>query len=535
MNEANINNTFPYLDILFLFIFMAFVSLLYFALRSLISNFLISKEKPEGLFLSRLSLPVVLLLVTFLFKIEAVRTLLPVSQKFFLYIDAAFFFFVVFFLIRLIDASLKSIYAWRGLSFPLPKVLHGLILGIIYLLIVFIILKDVLHVNITPFLATSAILTMILGLAFQGVLSNVLAGMSLHFTQSFRKGDWIQVGSDEGRVIDTNWRETRIHDRYSNIVVLPNNLVASEKITNFSMPIQKSALTISVKASYEAPPSSVFKALLEAAGDVPEVLAVPSPEAYLLNYDDLGISYLLKFWIKDFDRKYPIMAEVGRLIWYKFKRSNIEIPVPLADKVGRVLRSIKEKEVFLAEEKKRERNYLDLLNSSFLRYQQGKKAGELMVSEKVIRDLAQAVKRVKYAPGEIIFKQGERGEKCYLISSGKIRGEIVYEDKGKKHKSVFVVKAGDIFGEMSLFTGLPRTATGIVEEETELLEIRAEDFGLLLDKNPKLAEIIAEIVSLRNKKNKEFLKKIKELSEKDIKRSCSKRSVLKWLKGLVKK
>jgi len=534
MNEAISNNAFPYLDILFLFIFLAVVGLFYFSLRSLIFKFLISKEKPGGLFLSRLYLPGVLILVAFLFKIETVRALLPLSQKFFLYIDAAFFFFIVFFLIRLIDALIKSIYARRGLSFPLPKVLHGLILGVIYLAILFVILKDILHINITPFLATSAILTMILGLAFQGVLSNILAGMSLHFTQSFRKGDWIQVGPDEGKVIDTNWRETRIQDRYSNIIVLPNNVVASEKITNFSLPLQESALTISVKASYEAPPTAVFKALLEAAHDVPEVLAVPPPEAYLLSYDDLGISYLLKFWIKDFDRKYPIMAEVGRLIWYKFKRNNIEIPVPLADKVGHVLRSIKEKETLPAEEKEREKNYLDLLNSSFLRYPQGKKAGKLMVSEEVIGSLAHSVKRVKYAPGEIIFKQGEKGEKCYLVSSGKIRGEIVYEENGKKNKSVFVVKAGDILGEMSLFTGMPRTATGIVEEESELLEIRAENFTLLLEKNPELAEIIAEIVSLRNKKNQEFLKKIKELSEKDIKRSCSKRSVLKWLRGIVK-
>jgi len=319
MNEAIGNNVFPYLDILFLFIFLAVVSLFYFVFRSLISKLLISKEKPAGIFLSRLYLPAVLLLVTFLFKIESLRTVLPVSKKFFLYIDAAFFFFVVFFLIRIVDALLKSIYAWRGRSFPLPKVLHGLILGVIYLLIIFIILKDVLYINITPFLATSAILTMILGLAFQGVLSNILAGMSLHFTQSFRKGDWIRVGSDEGRVIDTNWRETRVHDRYSNIIVLPNNLVASEKITNFSMPLEKSALTISVKASYETPPTAVFKSLIEAAQDVAEVLATPAPEAYLLSYDDMGISYLLKFWIKDFDQKYQILAEVGRLIRPCFK------------------------------------------------------------------------------------------------------------------------------------------------------------------------------------------------------------------------
>jgi len=56
MNEAISNNAFPYLDILFIFIFLAVVGLFYFVLRSLVFKFLISKEKPAGLFLSRLYL-----------------------------------------------------------------------------------------------------------------------------------------------------------------------------------------------------------------------------------------------------------------------------------------------------------------------------------------------------------------------------------------------------------------------------------------------------------------------------------------------
>ncbi len=86
---------------------------------------------------------------------------------------------------------------------------------------------------------------------------------------------------------------------------------------------------------------------------------------------------------------------------------------------------------------------------------------------------------------------------------------------------------------MSLFTGMPRTATGIVEVESELLEIKVEDFARLLESNPEVADVIAEIVSERNKKNRAFLKKIKELSAKDIEDSCNKRSILKRLKILI--
>ena len=533
MNSPDSVSIISYWDILFVFIILIIACALYFLFRLLIFRFLISREKPSGYYLSRLNLPVILLLIVFFFKIKEVREILPLSQKFYLYIDAAFLFFVVFLLIRLIDVLVHGIYSMRGLAFPLPRILHGLILGVIYLLILFAILKDILRLNITPFLATSAILTMILGLAFQGVLSNVLSGMSLHFTKSFRRGDWILVGDDEGRVIDTNWRETRIFDRYSNIIVLPNNKVASEKITNFSLPSQNSALTISVKASYEAPPTSVLNALLEAARDEPDVLDSPSPEAYVLSYDDLGISYLMKFWIRDFERKYPIWGEVGRLIWYKFKRRNIEIPVALSDKVSDVLQTVREREGIPLIEVEKERTFRDLVNSTFLRYEEGEKVGKLLVPEEEIRDFSDSVKRVKFTPGEIIFKQGEKGESCYIVSSGRIRGEIVYEEKGRRYTSDFKVERGGIFGEMSLFTGMPRTATGIVEMESELLEIRSEDFARLLERNPKLADVIAEIVSARNKKNQAFLKKIKELSEKDIKNSCSKRSILKRLKSLI--
>jgi small-conductance mechanosensitive channel/CRP-like cAMP-binding protein len=522
-----------YLDLLFFLIFLAVSCALYFLFRLAIGKYLISKEKIAAAFLSKLNLPAVLLIVAFIFKIKAIKEALPLSQKFYSYLNAAIIFFIAFFLIRLFDAFLFSWYSRRHVPFPLPRVLHGLVLAVIYLVIVFVILKSILGINITPFLATSAILTMILGLAFQGVLNNILSGMSLHLIKSFHSGDWVKIGPNEGIVMDTNWRETRILDRFSNIIVIPNNVVASETITNFSQPDPKTAIAIPVKASYEAPPLSVLEALLEAAREVPEVLTSPSPQAYIISYDDFGISYILKFWITDFNRKHPITGDVGRLIWYKFKRRNIEIPVPLSDKVAEILETVREKEGILAGEEERDRTFLDLLHSSFLRYQEGERAGELLVPENEIREFASVLRREKYARGEIIFRQGEKGESCYIVAEGMIKGEIVYEEKGKEYKSEFRVGPGGIFGEMSLFIGMPRTATGTIEEESELLEIKAKDFALLLSRNPKLSEVVAEIVCTRNQKNEEFLRKIKELSEKDVKESCNKKSILERLKKFV--
>ena len=523
-----------YIEIFLIFVFVAVASILFFLFRSFVQKVSGPKRKSLGALLSRLNLPFVFLIITLFLKIEAIRVALFPTEKFHVYFDAALVFFFIILLIRFVDGILLSWHAYRHREYPLPKVLHSLIMTVFYLGILFLILNGTLGIDITPFLATSAILTMILGLALQGVLSNILAGMSLHFTKSFSKNDWIQVGDHEGMVLDTNWRETRIFDRYSNIIVLPNNIVASEKITNFSHPDKKTALTIPVKASYDASPSDVLDALIEAAKDVPEVLESPAPEAYVLSYDDFGISYVLKFWIKHFARKYPIMTDVGRLIWYKFKRQNIEIPIPVSDKIGEVLQSFGSRDIMPGAHTEAERNFQDLMRSSFLRYHEGEKKGELLIPEEEIRAFASFLVRHRYAPGEHIFKQGEGGESCFILANGKIKGEIAYEEKGKKYKSEFFVEPGGIFGEMSLFTGMPRTATGIVDVESELLEINTVGFSRLLGSNPELADVIADLVSKRNQKNQDFLGKIKELSAQDIEISTNKHSILRRLRKFIK-
>jgi CRP-like cAMP-binding protein len=133
-----------------------------------------------------------------------------------------------------------------------------------------------------------------------------------------------------------------------------------------------------------------------------------------------------------------------------------------------------------------------------------------------------------------LFKQGQKGESCFVVAKGGIRGDIATEENGKRYVTEFRVEPGGLFGEMSLFTGMPRTATGVIEGETELIEIGAEAFGRLLGRNPRLADAIATMISERNRKNQETLRKIKELSAQDIARGCSKKSILERLKGFIR-
>jgi len=182
-----------------------------------------------------------------------------------------------------------------------------------------------------------------------------------------------------------------------------------------------------------------------------------------------------------------------------------------------------------------DQNFSDLMKSGFLKHRDEKGIERQLVSEEDMRFFAGLVKRHRFAPGEVVFKQGDKGDSCYILARGKIKGDIAYSENGKTYKSEFTVEPGGLFGEMSLFTGMPRTATGTVQKEAELLKIKARNLAFLLEKNPALSESLAEIVSRRNKENQEFLEKIKELSKNDIEEGTNKRSILARLTSFVKR
>jgi small-conductance mechanosensitive channel/CRP-like cAMP-binding protein len=518
-------------DVLILAAMVLVVAAVAALLHRILKKYFARKKSLGEAFQLRMIFPTAFLLLFAGLKFMAVREAILSGTGLYPILDAALLYFIVLFIIRLGDGLFRRSYLKKGKQIPLPSVLHGFILAVIYLAVFFIILRGILDINITPFLATSALLTAILGLAFQDALSNVVSGISLHFTKSFDKGHWVEIGGHEGVVVDTNWRETRIFDRKFNIIVVPNNKAARENIINYSLPDRKTALLLPLKVSFSAEPSLVFAALREAALENPKVLHSPAPVVQIHGYDDVGVDYKLKFFITDFAQKYPILADVSQKIWYKFKRNGIEIPIALGDRVGDVLTTVFQREASRLREAEESEIFTALKQSTLLR---DGAEGPLLVEEKQIKSLTPHITKHHYAAGEILFRQGEPGETCYIIVKGIIRGEIAYEESGKPYKSEFRVERGGVFGEMSLFTGLPRTATGIIEEPAELLEINADIFGRLLENNPSLAETIADMVSRRNQANQEFYMKIKELSSQQIEESTNRQSILTRLLSFLK-
>ncbi len=101
---------------------------------------------------------------------------------------------------------------------------------------------------------------------------------------------------------------------------------------------------------------------------------------------------------------------------------------------------------------------------------------------------------VEYSPNEIIFCEFEPGTEFFFIQSGKVK---IVKVLNNREKTLDVMTAGDVFGEMSILEHEPRSATAIAVDHVKLLKFHRDNFDSLLEGNPQLAYKLLLIFSKR--------------------------------------
>ena len=289
-------------------------------------------------------------------------------------------------------------------------------------------------------LTTSAVGAVVVGFALQDTLGNAFAGLGIQSEKPFRVGHWIRVGDFEGRVAEVTWRATKLRTKAGNFVIVPNNIIAKDAITNYSEPAVPTRLEVEVGASYLSTPADVKAAALEALGQVSRVLKAPAPDVLLHSFDGSAITYRVRFWIADYEHDDETRDEARTAIFYAFGRRGIEIPWPI--EVG-YSRDWPEPD---AATKQQERERVLARVDLFSR-----------LTDDQRRDIAAASAIRVFGPrrsrssGRTI-----RGSRC--SSSARARSAVVLEPD---RREVAVIESGGYFGEMSLLTGDARSASVI--------------------------------------------------------------------------
>ncbi|MBU2500094.1 mechanosensitive ion channel [bacterium] len=467
-----------------------------------------SRGRPRnlGTLLAYLTLPVFVLVLSF--GAERAAGLFPQAAAWLdghgNHVSAWLLFWLGVGLILLVEGILHLVYASRGRNFPVPDLLLDILRLLLILALAFGVLSIELGLNIGPLLASTALITAVVGFALQGVLGNLLAGMSLHISRSMVPGDWIDLGETMGKVVETNWRETRVRTNDGHMIIVPNSKVADAVIHNMVRPNSTRRHQVNVGASYADAPDAVIAALVEAALEVPEVLRNPPPDAFVTAYQDYGINYVLRFWSKEYHRRLVIEGHVNRMIWYKFKRRGIEIPFPMSDKLlydfMEVVQTQGRKPAPAAELSR----ITELLaGSDLVRTLVTDLQGAPLLTREHLGELAPHVRRVLYTRGETLCRQGDPGDSCFLVVSGQLSGRV-RNDQGQEI-AAFDLGPGALVGEMSLMLGVPRSAEITLPEGAELIEIGPEAFKVLLGLHPEVPESLARLAEDRAKANRAAL------------------------------
>ena len=315
-------------------------------------------------------------------------------------------------------------------------------------------------------LTTSAVSAVVLGFALQDTLGNAFAGLAIQSEKPFHVGQWVKLGEFEGRVAEVTWRATKLRTKAGNFVVLPNNFVAKEAITNYSEPVPQTRLFVDVGASYLSSPNKVKAAIMEALRQSPRVLASPGPDVLLQAFDASAITYRARFWIDNYDSDEEARDETRTAIYYSFRRHHIEIPWPIQVQYNREWHEAGATQK--VEDEERLLGSVDLFAS---------------LSPEIRHQIAVASPTAVYGSGETIVRQGEQGQSMFVVMSGNV--SVVLEPS---HNEVARIQRGGYFGEMSLLTGEPRSATVLAAEDVAVVEISADLFRRIAAVHPEAIE-----------------------------------------------
>ena len=368
----------------------------------------------------------------------------------------------------------------------LPNITRDLILLTCYAVLLVIVLRFKSNINLTGILTTSAVLTVVVGFAAQTTLSSLISGLILQIERPFGLGDWIKLGENQGRVVGITWKSTRLLTREKIQVYIPNAEITNKSFFNYSRPNLTLVARVYIAIEYGAPPNTVKDVIIQVLNQHSQVLKTPPPDIYLKEFGDFAITYEVRFCHSNFANEPKIKSDINTQIWYALRRNDIKIPFPIRDlHYKHIERRFQAKEI---EKQRSSFNIEGLL---------GQVSVLSALSTDIRTQIAERSEIAEYGAGEFVVRQGDQGDSLYIIRTGTC-GVYVKRD-GSEENRIATIERGEFFGEMSLLTGEPITATVRAIVDTSVIIIDKENFSNILNNNPAISIQLGEILAKRQK------------------------------------
>ena len=203
----------------------------------------------------------------------------------------------------------------------------------------------------------------------------------------------------------------------------------------------------------------------------------PPPRIFLVDFADHAVIYEIKFYMGNHAAINEVNDAIRTNVWYELKRQRITIPFPI-----RTLHVERRTKDAISEEREKARAILrdDPLFQC--------------LDEEQLDSLLQRSELNRFGRGERVIEEGAAGDSMFVLLRGTAQVSVARNGTPLR---VGVLRAGDLFGEMSLLTGEPRTATVRAEHDCEVLEISKPVMSELLHAAPQCLDQLSELLAKR--------------------------------------
>lgn len=168
-----------------------------------------------------------------------------------------------------------------------------------------------------------------IGLGLQKIVSSYFSGFVILLERSLAIGDVVVVDKYAGQVTQINTRYTVVRGADGIETVVPNEMLVSGPVQNYSLTDRTLRLVTKIVVSYQTDIDFVLDLVQNTVAQVERVSSEPAPQALLMRFDADGFELEVGFWIADPENgRSNVLSEVNRAIWKALQQHNIEVPYP---------------------------------------------------------------------------------------------------------------------------------------------------------------------------------------------------------------
>lgn len=204
----------------------------------------------------------------------------------------------------------------QSMKTGVPLLLVNIFTLVLSIVLFFWAASTVFGIQLTPLLATSAAFSIILGLALQDTLGNLVAGIALQLDKSFEIGDWLEVVQglqrSTGQVKEISWRSTLMVGFSDEKITIPNRNMAAAIINNFSTEDSPVARSHIFRIGYGEDVQKAQEVLIKAASEISEIRGIPGPYSYIDQVTESWIALKVGYYLDNFGAQYVVGDKVMR-------------------------------------------------------------------------------------------------------------------------------------------------------------------------------------------------------------------------------